>query len=922
MNSHAWLTELVFNTIESARANSGRLYPVTFLCPNRQYARSVMHHVVNSGRAAVGVRFETFAQYLHRQTERALLRSGKRLLNDAQRDLFLRKILQSAQLEYFTAAAQFADSYARYFGRAIRELQANLDEQQILSLAQQVHEPAVRDVVQVYQLYRERVKSFVDYSDLLALTGVKEGVTAIFPAFVPALTRRERQFVETASEKVVSIELPAGRAQPELHIQNPVHPRDEVRAVLRRIQAQGQKPSSIFICAPPNYHDLVLAEAKNLSVPVRSDRGIARSFDGARILLTVIEILEEDFPFAKLRRLLLLRRNFGQLRELYRLQVALGEKQLVQAMATYRQEQKQDGSQEDSFARLQLLVKRLIEARSYKNKPKQFLEFCLEHFVVQPMDRNLLSVMLGDLLESVPETDVNDLKDYLEQLADSLSESSEPSGIVLSAHIDAGLYEHVYLLGMTDHGFPVVVKEDPILPDTVREAINARYGVELKLARDMNRRSSAALDQLINSAAATFVASFPVLHLAEERTEQESFYFVDVVARITGNERLSQKEYSHFVQAQRSGPDRLSAQECLDDEDFLLRLKSPQAFATYYSLLSKTEPDLTRFVEAEQNRWSNQHNPYTGLLSQDLLKILKDRDHGFSATSDIERYMSCPYRYFLARILHLKPLEEPVATESMDALQKGRLVHEILYKYLTQKTRTRTQLSLIAKKTLQDYSEQHGSLHPIMVEKVELEIEEMLDVFRQFESTLPAAEQQEAEFSFGRSDQSLKVSIPLRNGELSLSGSIDRFDVYSDKIVVLDYKTGNRKNYTLEKAAMAQKLQPWLYAEALRQSLPAKLRNRPIETGYLALKENRDATPDLAPYDEAKRAELLQLLEYFAEALSAGLTVQTANACSECEFTPVCGSLVSLQCERKDITAQKKPVKELLMRYEQLLQAE
>ncbi|GAB4432153.1 MAG: hypothetical protein OHK0011_15000 [Turneriella sp.] len=920
MKTNEWLTELVFKTIDEERASKGGLYPVTFLFPNKQYMRSVMQHVAASGRSAIGVRFETFAQYLHRKAEQALLTSGKTTLTDAARDFFLRKILQSARLGYFTAAGQFADSYARYFGRAISQLQANLDDQQILALENTVADPAVRDVVQIYKLYRERVKSFVDYGDLLTLGGVKEGLTAIFPAFAQPLTGRERQFVETTSEQVINLELRAGRARPALRIQNPVHPRDEVRAVLRSIQTQGQHPSSIFICAPTGYHDLVQAEAKRLGVPVRSDRGIAQRFDGARILTSVIEILEEDFPFEKLRRLLLLRRTFGQLKQLYRLQVALGEKQLLQAIATHRNEQKEEGKGNDSFARLEQLVLRLVEVRSYLEAPKRLVEFCLEHFVVQAKDRNLLSVMLGDLLQNAPETDVSDLKDYLTQLAESLSESSGSSGIVLSANIDAGFYEHIYVLGMTDQGFPVVVKEDPILPDVVRAAINAKHNSKLPLARDVNRRSSSALDHLVQSAATTLVASFPALNLAEDRTERESFYLVDIAARISGKERLSQAEYTKAVNALRLGPDKLAAQDCLDDEDFLLRLKDPQAAATYFTLLSAADQSFARFSEAEEQRWSTSYNSYTGLLPHDLLKGLIERGHNFSATGDIEKYMSCPYRWFLSRLLRLRPLEEPTAAESMDALQKGTLVHDILQRYLTQKTRTRARLSELAQECLNEYTELHGSLHPIMVEKVGREIEDMLDVFWKFESALPPAGQQGAEFSFGKGDGSADVEITVSNGALSLSGSIDRFDVRRDDILLVDYKTGKRQNYKLEKASMAEKVQPWLYAEALRQALPAKVRELPISTGYLALKENEDGVADVLPYDESKRAELMELLEYYAEALASGFTVQTANACGECEFTTVCGNLVSHQCSRKESSAQKKPVKTLLARYEQFLQ--
>lgn len=923
MKKDTWLADLIVRTVEEERATKGVLYPITFLFPNKQYTRSVMHQLVVAKLSVIGVRFETFSQYLHRTSEQTLLRTAKEQLNTSARDFLLRKILQTAKLEYFTAASTFADSYGRYFGRVIGQLQANLEHEQILSLAREANEPAVRDVVAVYRLYRTRIADFADYGDLLGMPGKPVGTTVIFPAFSAKLSVRERAFVAKNSEKVAEIELPAKASQPKLRIQNPVHARDEVRAVLREIQSKGLEPSSILVCAPPQYHDLFQAEAAKISVPVRAMHGQKQSFYGAAIVARVIDILEEDFPFGKLRELLLLRKTFGQLKQLYDLQVALGEKQLIRALETASEENGSKNKQNESLERLYDLVKRLCAARNLMKTPQKFVDYCLEHFVTSSKDRNILSVILGDLLQSAPETEIADLRDYLDQLAESLAGSSGTSGVVLSADVDAGFYDHVYVLGMTDHGFPVVVKEDPILPDALRARINEQNGAELPLARDKNRQTAFALSHLIGAAGQSLVASFPTLNLGDDSTERESFYLVELAGKLSGNERMSAEEYARLLSDTRMGPEKLSASECLDDEDFLLRLRKPQEAATYFALLAADDTSFATFHEAEEQHWGTEHNERTGLIGQNILKSLLERGHYFSATSDIEKYMSCPYRWFLSRLLRLKALEEPTAAESMDALQKGSLVHEILHRYLEQKTRTRKRLGEIARKCLDEYVEAHGSLHKIMVEKVETEVAEMLDTFWQFESSLealPPVERQEAEFEFGQAEGAPKVAIKLGKWELSLNGSIDRFDVRPDEILLLDYKTGKRQNYKLEKATMAEKIQPWLYAEVLRNVLPAKFKDRPIKTGYLALKDNAKAEADVLLYDDAKQAELLDLLGYIADGLAAGFTVQTAQACGDCEYQTVCGNLVVSQCGRKDPTVHKKPVQALLARYQQLSQ--
>lgn len=925
MSKEAWLTDLILQTVESERATKGALYSITFLLPNKQYTRSVVHHLAAAKQSAIGVRFETFSQYLYRTSEPALLRSDRQQLHSNARDFLLRKILQIASLEYFTVACTFAESYGRYFGRVIGQLQANLEHEQILALAKKVNEPAVRDVLAVYQLYRTRVESFADYGDLLAMSGKPAGTTVILPAFSAKLSARERLFVAKSSEKVVELALPGRPTQPKIRIQNPVHPRDEVRAVLREIQNNDIEPSSIFVCAPPQYHDLFQAEAKKFSVPVRANHGQKQGFDGAAIVARVIDILEEDFPFSALRDLLLLRKTFGQLKQLYDLQVALGEKQLVRALQASREPDNGESKQNESLERLYDLVNRLRAARKLMKTPQKFVDYCLEHFVTSSKDRNILGVILGDLLQSAPETEIADIRDYLDQLADSMTGKSGTSGVVLSADVDAGFYDHVYVLGMTDHGFPLVVKEDPILPDALRAKINEQSRAELPLARDKNRQTAFALGHLIGTAGKSLVASFPTLNLGDDRTERESFYLVELAGLLSGKKSISPEEYTKLLSETRIGSEKLSAPECLDDEDFLLRLRKPQEAATYFALLAAENNSFSAFHEAEEQRWGTMHNERTGLIGQDILKSLLERGHYFSATGDIEKFMSCPYRWFLSRLLRLKALEEPTAAESMDALQKGTLVHEILHHYLEQKTRTRKKLGEIARKCLNDYVDLHGSLHEIMVEKVETEVSEMLDVFWLFESslaTLPPTQQQQAEFAFGRGDGAQKVAIKVGKRELSLNGSIDRVDVRPDEILLLDYKTGNRKNYDLTKATMAEKIQPWLYAEVLRNVLSAQFKDRPIKTGYLALKGNKDATADVLPYDDVKRDELMDLLGYIADALASGFTVQTAYACGDCEYQSVCGNLVGTQCGRKDPTAHKKPVESLLTRYQQFWQKE
>ena len=51
--------------------------------------------------------------------------------------------------------------------------------------------------------------------------------------------------------------------------------------------------------------------------------------------------------------------------------------------------------------------------------------------------------------------------------------------------------------------------------------------------------------------------------------------------------------------------------------------------------------------------------------------------------STIETYATCPYRYFLERVLRIRSEEEPDRIDRISALERGSLVHRILEHFLT-----------------------------------------------------------------------------------------------------------------------------------------------------------------------------------------------------------------------------------------------
>ena len=82
-------------------------------------------------------------------------------------------------------------------------------------------------------------------------------------------------------------------------------------------------------------------------------------------------------------------------------------------------------------------------------------------------------------------------------------------------------------------------------------------------------------------------------------------------------------------------------------------------------------------IHLRQDR--DRFGPAEGVLqSQEAHHYLAARfpaQHTFAAT-ELERYASCPFRFFLERVLEIQPVED-LALE-FDVLDRGRVVHDVL----------------------------------------------------------------------------------------------------------------------------------------------------------------------------------------------------------------------------------------------------
>ncbi|OHB85286.1 MAG: hypothetical protein A2V98_08420 [Planctomycetes bacterium RBG_16_64_12] len=274
-------------------------------------------------------------------------------------------------------------------------------------------------------------------------------------------------------------------------------------------------------------------------------------------------------------------------------------------------------------------------------------------------------------------------------------------------------------------------------------------------------------------------------------------------------------------------------------------------------------------VEARQDR--KQFGPTEGMLDGAAARREIAARFGLErifAATELEQYASCPYQFFLDRVLGLEPLED--LDLSLDYRARGRLVHRGLadfHERVNQHAGGPTSPAALDEEdyrrllgeTFQRLSE-HPGRTPLDAAFHEVDLRlwaRWADDYRrqhaaydqQFQDGSVPLRPTWFEVSFGHSrslagslstDRALELSTP--GGVIRIAGRIDRIDtgaVAGQTVFnILDYKTGTSTRFSREAVAEGTALQLPLYALATQQLLLADEEAVPWQAGYWYLAEN------------------------------------------------------------------------------------
>ena len=290
----------------------------------------------------------------------------------------------------------------------------------------------------------------------------------------------------------------------------------------------------------------------------------------------------------------------------------------------------------------------------------------------------------------------------------------------------------------------------------------------------------------------------------------------------------------------------------------------------------------------------------------------------------LQSFAACPYRFLLYAILKLGPRDVPEPIDEMSPLQRGALVHEVLYLFFQRlqsagllppqaarldelQSHLDDLLAQVAARYRDDFAPAIDRVWRDGIASLRVDLREWLRL-----ATLePRWHPWRFELGFGLSGErarepqdahSTSAPVPLACGIL-LRGKIDLVERDgAGHVRLTDYKTGKARVRAGARVAGGQALQPVLYALTAERLFP----DAAVEGGrlYYCTVDGGFSQCEVALDDDARRAS-----DVLAAALRVSLeqaflpAAPVEGACEYCDYRVVCGPYEEFRTRRKERSA-------------------
>lgn len=492
-----------------------------------------------------------------------------------------------------------------------------------------------------------------------------------------------------------------------------------------------------------------------------------------------------------------------------------------------------------------------------------------------------------------------------------------------------------YILGASDGVLPMVRREDPLITDEIRDALS------LSGTSEHARRERAAYLSALQSADRR-VLSYPRADVRAQRALLPSRWLLESATALNGGRRIyasSIDEAPGAVIATTKSFESavISAGEPADAQEFDLRRLRLSVDPRSHYLTDMSAP-LARGFEQQRERRKAELNRWNGLIEGGAGWAL-ERPHSAGALQD---WATCPYRYYLSRVLQIEEQDDARDDLRISALDRGSVIHQVLEAFFSGGSQQpapeqewtnqdRLRLHLLAVKELDALHDRGLTGRELLWRHDRQRILEDLQQFLNEDEEWRArehAKQEASELAFGDfgalRDSVGEIGMPLSDGSvLQLRGIIDRLDrsdlvVQDDHeehdehdehddhdeqielITVIDYKTGRayppQRSLTADPLVNGKYLQLPLYAYAVRRLLDDDDLVQ-IRSAYWFITERGEFRFHHVDWGEAAWARFEYAVGLIADGIRAGHFAANPGGqdfrsrgehCTNCSFDVIC----------------------------------
>ncbi|HHT9122012.1 MAG TPA: PD-(D/E)XK nuclease family protein [Candidatus Wunengus sp. YC63] len=544
---------------------------------------------------------------------------------------------------------------------------------------------------------------------------------------------------------------------------------------------------------------------------------------------------------------------------------------------------------------------------------------------------------------------------FVETFLDACRQEGLPVGLengrgvkALDAMSARGIpFRALFILGLNEKVFPRAISEEPFMRDHIRRRLSEVLGNLIPEKLRGFEEERLLFYFLLNAARER-------LYLLYERSDEagkpkvQSHYLMDILQRIKNISKKRDVFQDHSIYVPRGIKDKLFGKEitlltpkeagirmALDkiDPAYPCLRHTGTSFMTAFGInpvLFARSQSALGFIESHENLLT----AYDGIVGDMSQWWEKRACRGISPTA-LESFGTCPFKFFMGKVLELESLEEPEKIDVIAAVDLGSLYHGILKDfyghllrqgYFYKKAKEIKPIELlhgIAQKYFIDIERQIPIPYPILWENKKEEVLGFLTKFvtwdlDRIEQTgyIPAYLERKAHLS--AQDELVKlISVSSKQdkaSELTFKGKIDRIDLKpmgnATSYRVIDYKSGKySKENLLKPAIRGQKLQLPFYIVMAERLLSEEIKRGHIPQGkasmedasfvYIAQdvedKKGQKGTPEKTIKDADWKnfqgqcwETVKEFLSYIREGIFPISPTEDTQKCEWCEFSTVC----------------------------------